>query len=107
MLKIEGSDELKVLSPSTSVFYLTPSPSEPEFVQVGDEVTTGDTLCQLEAMKVFTPLNLNTFASDSGEVYSSQTKYEITRINVASGQQVNEGDLLFVIRPKVQEEQAA
>ncbi len=107
MLRIEGSDELKVLSPSTGVFYLTPSPSEPEYVQVGDEVTTGDTLCQLEAMKVFTPLNLNTFAGDSGEVYSSAQTYEVTRINVSSGQQVNEGDLLFVIRPKIAEEQAA
>ncbi len=107
MLRIEGSDELKVLSPSTGVFYLTPSPSEPEYVQVGDKVSTGDTLCQLEAMKVFTPLNLDTFAGDDGEVYSSKASYEVTRINVASGQQVNEGDLLFVIRPRAEEEQAA
>lgn len=107
MLKIEGSDELKVLSPSTGVFYRTPSPTEPEYVNVGDIVTTEDTLCQLEAMKVFTPLNLNSFSGDDGEVYSSGTSYEITRINLASGQQVNEGDLLFVIRPLVEEEQAA
>ncbi len=107
MLRIEGSDELKVLSPSTGVFYLTPSPSEPEYVQVGDVISTGDTLCQIEAMKVFTPLNLNAFAGDDGEVYESDVEYEITRINLTSGQQVNEGDLLFVIRPKLEEEQAA
>ncbi|MBO6558881.1 MAG: biotin/lipoyl-binding protein, partial [Pseudomonadales bacterium] len=58
----------------------------------------------LEAMKMFTPVNLNTYASDAGEVYSSGTRYEITRINVASGQQVNEGDLLFVIKPLAAEE---
>ena len=107
MLRIEGSDELKVLSPSTGVFYRTPSPTEPEYVNVGDTVGTEDTLCQLEAMKIFTPLNLNSFSGDQGEVYSSGVRYQITRINLASGQQVNEGDLLFVIRPLMEEEQAA
>lgn len=99
MLQIEDSDELKVLSPSTGVFYRTPSPSEPEYVNEGDVIGTEDTLCQLEAMKMFTPVNLNSFAGDSGELYQSSLKYEITRINITSGQQVNEGDLLFVIRP--------
>lgn len=107
MLKIEGSDELKVLSPSTGVFYITPSPSEPEYVNVGDIVTTDDVLCQLEAMKMFTPVNLNSFSTSDGEVYLSARKYEITRINLTSGQQVNEGDLLFVIKPLVEEEIAA
>ncbi|MBV1879891.1 MAG: ATP-grasp domain-containing protein [Pseudomonadales bacterium] len=98
MLKIEGSDEIKVLSPSTGVFYRTPSPSEPEYVNVGDIVSTEDTLCQLEAMKMFTPVNLATFANETGELYSSQNKYRIMRINITGGQQVNEGDLLFVIK---------
>ncbi len=107
MLRIEGSDELKVLSPSTGVFYRTPSPSEPEYVNVGDVVSTDDVLCQLEAMKMFTPVNLNSFSSDDGEVYVSMQKYKITRINLTSGQQVNEGDLLFVIKPLVEDELAA
>ena len=51
-------------------------------------------------MKMVTPVNLNSFAADEGELYPSSQQYEITRINIASGQQVNEGDLLFVIRPK-------
>jgi len=98
-LKIEGSDELKVLSPSTGIFYRTPSPSEPEYVSVGDTISTSDTLCQLEAMKMFTPVNLNTFSGKDGELYPSNSKYQIKRVNLSSGQQVNEGDLLFVIRP--------
>jgi multidrug efflux pump subunit AcrA (membrane-fusion protein) len=56
---------------------------------------------------MFTPVNLNSFAGDKGEVYASQAKYEITRINIASGQQVNEGDLLFVIKPLVDDQQVA
>ncbi|MBT4162514.1 MAG: carbamoyl-phosphate synthase large subunit, partial [Gammaproteobacteria bacterium] len=103
MLKIDDSDELKVLSPSTGVFYRTPSPSEPEYVNVGDIITTEDVLCQLEAMKMFTPVNLNSFAGEGGELYASDRRYEITRINITTGQQVNEGDLLFVIKPIVEE----
>jgi biotin carboxyl carrier protein len=74
---------------------------------VGDVIATDDVLCQLEAMKMFTPVNLNSFSSSVGEVYSSTQKYRITRINLTSGQQVNEGDLLFVIRPLAGEEAAA
>jgi len=48
---------------------------------------------------MFTPVNLNTFSGEDGEVYDSSQKYEVTRINLGTGQQVNEGDLLFVIRP--------
>ena len=70
-------------------------------MNVGDVVSTEDVLCQLEAMKMFTPVNLDTFAGDDGELYPSDASYEITRINITSGQQVNEGDLLFVIRPQV------
>ncbi|HCC42939.1 MAG TPA: carbamoyl-phosphate synthase large subunit, partial [Gammaproteobacteria bacterium] len=106
MLAIDDSDELKVLSPSTGVFYRTPSPSEPEYVNVGDVITTENVLCQLEAMKMFTPVNLNSFAAEDGELYSSNKRYEITRINITTGQQVNEGDLLFVIKP-IAESQAA
>jgi len=106
MLKIEGSDEIKVLSPSTGVFYRTPSPSEPEYVSVGDVVSTEATLCQLEAMKMFTPMSLSSFSSDDGELYTSKQKYKVTRVNLTSGQQVNEGDLLFVIQPMVVEEDA-
>jgi acetyl/propionyl-CoA carboxylase alpha subunit len=99
MLKIEGSDEIKVLSPSTGVFYRTPSPSEPEYVAVGDVISTEITMCQLEAMKMFTPMSLNSFSSEDGELYSSDQKYQVTRVNLTTGQQVNEGDLLFVVKP--------
>jgi acetyl/propionyl-CoA carboxylase alpha subunit/acetyl-CoA carboxylase beta subunit len=98
-ITIEGSDELKVLSPSTGIFYITPSPTEPEFVAVGDRIKVGDTLCQLEAMKIFTPLALKDFNTPDHELYPSNQRYEVTRINNAGGQQVNVGDLLFVVKP--------
>ncbi len=97
-IRIEASDELKVLAPSTAIFYTTPTPTEPEFVAVGDRIGVGDTLGQLEAMKIFTPLRLSDFNTDV-ELYEAERQYEVTRINMASGQQVNAGDLLFVVKP--------
>jgi acetyl/propionyl-CoA carboxylase alpha subunit/acetyl-CoA carboxylase alpha subunit len=98
-LRIEGSDEIKVLSAQAGVFYLTPSPAEPDFVKVGDVIDTNSTLCLLEAMKLFTAINLNGYGKDGTELYPSDTKYEVVRVVPVSGQAVNRGDLLFVIKP--------
>jgi len=98
-IRIEGSDELKVLSPSTGIFYSTPTPTEPDYVSVGDRIGVNDVLCQLEAMKIFTPLALKDFNTGDDELYPSAERYEVTRINNVSGQQVNVGDLLFVVKP--------
>ena len=99
-IAILDSDELKVLSPSTGIFYLTPSPTEPPFVSVGDRIAASATLCQLEAFKIFTPVRLNDFnATGQKALYDPHRRFDIVRINVASGTQVNAGDLLFVVRP--------
>ena len=95
---IGGTDELKVLAPATAIFYNTPSPSEPEYVSVGDVIDLTHTLCQLEAMKIFNPVALKDFNAD-GEIYDSAKRYRVTRVNMSNGQQVNEGDLLFVVAP--------
>ena len=99
-IAIEDSDELKVLAPSTGILYLTPSPSEPQYVAVGDRVSTSATLCQLEAFKIFAPVHLGDFnLPDQPPLYEPDRSFEITRVNVSGGQQVNAGDLLFVVRP--------
>jgi acetyl-CoA carboxylase biotin carboxyl carrier protein len=41
-----------VRSPIVGTFYTAPSPASPAFVQVGDRVAVGQTLCIVEAMKV-------------------------------------------------------
>ena len=98
-VRISDSADLKVLSPSTGIFYLTPSPTEPEFVRVGDIVDVNRTLCLLEAMKMFTQVTLEGLNSGSAALYPPASSYQVMRINVSAGEQVNEGDLLFVIRP--------
>jgi len=97
-IAIEDSDELRVLAPATAIFYSTPSPSEPEYVSVGDQIDLKQTLCQLEAMKIFTPLTLGDFNGEQ-DLYSEDVMYEVTRVNMSNGQQVNVGDLLFVVKP--------
>ena len=41
-----------VEAPMVGTFYVAPAPGEPPFVQVGDDVTAGQTLCIVEAMKL-------------------------------------------------------
>ena len=106
-LKIEGSDELKVLSPSTSIFYGSSSPTEPPFVKEGDIIGVEQTLCLMEAMKMFTPLSLKQFNRAGTELYPANQKFKVTRIMNSDGQQVNQGDLLFVVKPVNSAENAA
>ncbi len=98
-IQIEGSDELKVLAPSTGIFYMKPSPGEPDYVSVNDDIGTSDIVCQLEAFKVFTPLRLRDVNTVEQVFFLDNVRYKVNRINVATGQQVNAGDLLLVVEP--------
>jgi biotin carboxyl carrier protein len=42
-----------ITAPLTGVFYLSPSPQAPPFVQVGSVVAAGDVIGLIEAMKLF------------------------------------------------------
>ena len=48
-----GAGQLAFRSPSSGRYYGRPGPGKPAFVQVGDEIATGDTVCLLEVMKTF------------------------------------------------------
>ena len=97
-LLIEGTDEIKVISPITGIFYSTPAPTEPVYVEIGSNVSLGDTLCQVEAMKLFTQISLSSIKG-AEQVFDAETTYKIVRINQANGAQINTGDLLFVVKP--------
>ena len=54
--KAGGADDSKYLtikSPMIGTFYRSSSPDKPNFVNVGDEITSGKTICIIEAMKLF------------------------------------------------------
>ncbi|WP_277187003.1 acetyl-CoA carboxylase biotin carboxyl carrier protein [Caballeronia sp. BR00000012568055] len=73
-----------VASPMVGSFYRAPSPGADPFVQVGDTVKEGQTLCIIEAMKL-----LNEIESDKAGV--------VKEILVDNGQAVEYGQPLFVI----------
>jgi oxaloacetate decarboxylase alpha subunit len=77
---------IRVESPMVGVFYRAPSPGAPAFVDLGDTVVPGQTLCLLEAMKLFNELK----AEASGTVRA---------IHVENAQPVEFGQLLFEIEP--------
>jgi oxaloacetate decarboxylase (Na+ extruding) subunit alpha len=81
-----GNGPVRVESPMVGVFYRAPNPGAPAFVDIGDPVIPGQTLCVLEAMKLFNELK----AEVAGIVSS---------IHVENAQPVEYGQLLFEIEP--------
>jgi len=49
----ENANYLTIKSPIIGTFYRKPSPDKPSFVEVGASINTGDTVCVIEAMKLF------------------------------------------------------
>ncbi|HSH27650.1 MAG TPA: acetyl-CoA carboxylase biotin carboxyl carrier protein [Wenzhouxiangella sp.] len=74
-----------VRSPMVGTFYSAPNPESEPFVGVGSKVSSGDTLCLIEAMKMFNQIE----AELSGEVVA---------VLVEDGQPVEFDQPLFVIR---------
>ena len=77
-------DGYAVKAPMVGTFYSSPSPGSPMFVQIGDRVNEGDTLCIVEAMKMMNQIE----ADVSGTIKS---------IRVQNGDPVEYGQILFVI----------
>jgi len=73
-----------VKAPMVGTYYSSPSPGSPSFVQVGDRVSEGDTLCIVEAMKM-----MNQIEADVSGVVKS--------IRIQNGEPVEFGQVLFVI----------
>jgi acetyl-CoA carboxylase biotin carboxyl carrier protein len=51
--KTSEDNYVTIKSPIIGTFYRKPSPDKPPFVKVGDEIGVGDTVCIIEAMKLF------------------------------------------------------
>lgn len=73
-----------VKSPMVGTFYRSPSPNAKSFVEVGQSVKVGDTLCIIEAMKL-----MNEIESDVAGV--------VKDILIENGQPVEYGQPLFII----------
>jgi acetyl-CoA carboxylase biotin carboxyl carrier protein len=78
------ADGHAVKSPMVGTFYRTPSPNSKSFVEVGQTVKVGDTLCIIEAMKL-----MNEIESDVAGV--------VKAILIENGQPVEYGEPLFIV----------
>jgi len=75
-----------IMSPMVGTFYRSPVPDEPPFVDMGDRIRPGQTVCIIEAMKLMNELE----AEVSGEV---------VEILVQNGDPVEYGQTLMRVKP--------
>lgn len=82
----EHDSTSEVVSPMVGTFYSAPAPDAPPYVEVGDTVRKGQTLCILEAMKLMNELE-------------AEVAGTIREICVGNGDPVEYGQVLFRIEP--------
>ena len=81
-----ASNLTDVKSPMVGTFYRAPAPEAPAYVEVGAHVSTGQTLCILEAMKLMNELE-------------SEMDGIVREVLVDNGEPVEYGQVLFRIEP--------
>ncbi|MES2875767.1 MAG: acetyl-CoA carboxylase biotin carboxyl carrier protein [Bacteroidota bacterium] len=84
--KDEASNYITVKSPMIGTFYRSASPDKPLFVNVGDEIKSGQVLCIIEAMKLFNEIE-------------SEVTGRIVKILVDNASPVEYDQPLFLVEP--------
>ncbi|MFT5511942.1 MAG: acetyl-CoA carboxylase biotin carboxyl carrier protein [Bacteroidia bacterium] len=79
-----SGEEIK--SPMIGTFYRSPSPDKPNFVEVGDEIREGQTICIVEAMKLFNEIE-------------SEVSGRIVKVLVDDASPVEYDQPLFIVEP--------
>lgn len=82
----DGPGYVEVISPMVGTFYRAPAPDAPPYVEVGDRISKGQTLCILEAMKLMNELE-------------SEVSGIVREIVVDNSEPVEYGQVLFRIEP--------
>ena len=80
------SDLTEITSPMVGTFYRAPSPDDPPFVDIGNRIGVGQTICILEAMKLMNELE-------------SEVSGEVAEILVENGTPVEFGQVLMRVKP--------
>ncbi|MBX2945893.1 MAG: acetyl-CoA carboxylase biotin carboxyl carrier protein [Cyclobacteriaceae bacterium] len=81
-----GKKTVDIKSPMIGTFYRSGNPDSPPFVSVGDKVSKGQTLCIIEAMKLFNEIE-------------SEVSGTIVKVNVENASPVEYDQVLFVVEP--------
>ncbi len=77
---------LPIIAPTTGVYYSSPSPNSPAFVQPGDIVHVGKVVALIEAMKVFNEIQ-------------SEVSGRVVEMIAINGEVVHKGDMLIKVEP--------
>ncbi len=83
----DESHYLAVKSPMVGTFYRSPSPDKPIYVKIGDSISSGDTVCIIEAMKLFNEVE-------------SEVSGKIVKVLVEDAQPVEYDQVLFLVDPR-------
>jgi acetyl-CoA carboxylase biotin carboxyl carrier protein len=82
----DDSKYIAVKSPIIGTFYRQPSPDKDAFVKVGDEISSGDVVCIIEAMKLFNEIE-------------SEVSGKIVKVLVDDNTPVEYDQPLFLVDP--------
>lgn len=82
----DDSKYLTIKSPIIGTLYRKPSPDKPSFVEVGSEIKAGDTVCIIEAMKLFNEIE-------------SEVSGKIVKVLVDDSSPVEFDQPLFLVDP--------
>lgn len=77
---------VEIKSPMIGTFYRTANPDSPPFISIGDKVSKGQTVCIIEAMKLFNEIE-------------SEVSGTIVRVMVENSSPVEYDQVLFVVEP--------
>ena len=80
------SDLVDVTAPMVGTFYTAPAPGEAPFVEIGNRINAGQTICILEAMKLMNELE-------------AEVAGEVVEILVDNGTPVEFGQVLMRVKP--------
>jgi len=83
----DESHYLAVKSPMVGTFYRSPSPDKPVYVKIGDTIASGDTVCIIEAMKLFNEVE-------------SEVSGKIVKVMVEDAQPVEYDQVLYLVDPR-------
>ncbi len=81
-----GSKTADIKSPMIGTFYRSANPDSPPFISVGDKVTKGQTVCIIEAMKLFNEIE-------------SEVSGTVVKVMVENSSPVEYDQVLFVVEP--------
>ena len=82
---VASKNTVEIKSPMIGTFYRSANPDSPSFASVGDKITKGQTVCIIEAMKLFNEIE-------------SEVSGTIVKMLVENGKPVEYGQKLFLVK---------